>query len=113
MAVVIPKGCTAANTFDYPYNKSDTRVLYITYVQGGRTALEFVYDEDQEETENTVTFDDTAHVVSVFLTQEDTLSLKSRVQVEIQIRARVYEGDAVKSDIVTATVDTILKGGVI
>lgn len=103
MAKVIPKGCTAINTFKYPYTEEETAVIYITYQQGGRTVLEFEKDD--------ITF--SAGQVSVYLTQEDTLKLASKVNVSIQIRARLVSGDAVKSKETDATVDTLLKNGVI
>ena len=112
MAAVIPKGCTAINTFRYPYTKTDTNVLYITYQQAAKTVLEFFYDEEDEQN-STVTFDEQEEYIYTFLQQEDTLKLTSIVPVNIQIRARINGDSAVKSNIVTATVDTILKGGVI
>lgn len=99
----IPRGTTPINYFDVPVDLTGAAVIYLTYAQGGRTIIEKTIDD------LTVTDDE----ISVQLTQEDTLAFNDRQSVDIQIRARFPDGNAVESDIMRSTVDKILKEGVI
>lgn len=52
-------------------------------------------------------------VISLRLTQEETLRLRSDVVTEIQIRAKTTDGDVIASDIIEEETLRILKNGVI
>ena len=54
-----------------------------------------------------------AGVVTVQLTQEDTLAFQNKGAVQIQIRLRTAAGDALASDIIKVDVGRVLKDGVI
>ena len=72
--------------------------------QLGKTVIEKTLDDVTEITTDSV---------SVKLTQEDTLLFKASAQVEIQIRAGFggENGDRVRSNIMMADVEKILKDG--
>ena len=99
----IPRGTTPYNYFDVPVDLTGAAVIFVTYQQDGRTVIEKTISD------LTVTDEE----ISVQLTQEDTLAFKDRTPVDIQIRARFPDGNAVESEIMRTTVDRILKEGVI
>ena len=100
----IGRGTTPTNKFNVSMDLTEATVLYITYSQLGKTVIEKTLEDVTEIT---------AESVSVKLTQEDTLSLKASSQVEIQIRAGFggENGDRVRSNIMVADVERILKDG--
>lgn len=100
----IGRGTTPTNKFNVSMDLTEATVLYITYSQLGKTVIEKTLED--------VT-DITAESVSVKLTQEDTLLFKASAQVEIQIRAGFggENGDRVRSNIMVADVERILKDG--
>ena len=104
---MIHKGCTSKNSFSIPYPKEDIEVLYITYSQKRREHKKVVF----EKTLDDCVFEGGYLVVQ--LSQENTLLLQSNTEVEIQIRARLKNGEAVKSNIIKTTTDEVLKDGVI
>lgn len=97
----IATGCTPINRFYFPYRESEIAVLYITYVQNGETVL--------EKTKADCTFGE--DVISVQLSQADTLRFMSGVKGSVQIRFRRTDNTAGKSDIMYYSVDELLKGG--
>ena len=100
----IGRGTTPTNKFNVSMDLTEATVLYITYAQLGKTVIEKTLDDVTEIT---------ADSVSVKLTQEDTLLFKASAQVEIQIRAGFggENGDRVRSNIMVADVEKILKDG--
>lgn len=100
----IGRGTTPTNKFNVSMDLTEATVLYITYSQLGKTVIEKTLEDVTEIT---------AESVSVKLTQEDTLLLKAAAQVEIQIRAGFggENGDRVRSNIMVAEVERILKDG--
>lgn len=100
---MISKGCTATNSFTVPFGKDEVDVLYITYQQRDKTVLEKTLED--------CTFDE--GIATVKLTQEETLKFESLLAVRIQIRARLKNNAAIKSNIISTDVDKILKDGVI
>ena len=101
----IGRGTTPTNTFSVDVDLRDAEVVYLTYKQGSKITLEkekgdLEIDEDE---------------VRVYLTQEETLALKfgGNTPVRMQFRARYADGNAIKSNIMQATVEEILKDGVI
>lgn len=100
---IIPKGCTAVNTFSFPYTESETDVLFVTYQQNKKTVIE------KEKAD--VVFQDGK--INIYLSQEDTLALNNGSQVKIQIRAKLTDNSVVKSQVITAATDELLKDEVI
>lgn len=100
---MISKGCTVGNTFTVPFTKEEVEVLYITYQQRGKTVIEKTLDD--------CSFGD--GFISTGFTQEQTLLFESSIRVCIQIRARLKDGTATKSNIIETDVDKLLKDGII
>lgn len=96
------RGTTPLNIFAVDANLTTAEVIYITYKQGCKVAIEKDIDEIEV----------AADKLTVRLSQEDTLKFDYR-EVEIQIRARFPDGTAIASNIIKTTVEHILKDGVI
>lgn len=79
--------------------------LYVTLKQGLNS---YTFENDDIEIE----YDEGFSYVSFMLTQEQTLSFKENVNVEIQLRA-AKDGVAIASKVASVDVDRILMGGVI
>lgn len=95
------RGTTPTITITTDIDLTEASNLFVTFKQGDRVAFEKTID-DVTVTENSVICE---------LTQSDTLALKDGM-VRFQIRATL--GDSkVASNIMTASVDEILKGGAI
>ena len=92
------RGTTPTNTFTVPIDLTNAEVIYITYCQNERTVIE------KNKSDMTVTSD----TIEVQLTQEETLKLRED-RVEIQISARMPDGNVVRSNIIKTTADKILK----
>ena len=93
------RGSTPTNTFTVNLDLRDATV-YVTYWQNGVIIIEKT-GEDLEITATTIT---------VHLTQAETLLLKTG-NVSIQIRYVMEDGSADASNIITASVERILKDG--
>ena len=78
----------------------DFDVVYVTYSQSGRTVLE----------KNKNELEATDSGFRLFFSQADTLCF-SPGPVKIQIRARLRDGNAVASDIISTTALEVLKDG--
>lgn len=78
-------------------------VLYITYTQGGTVRLEKSLTEVSVQ----------EGVITVQLTQEETLAFRPGSGVAIQIRLRTAAGLALASDVISVRVEDVLKDGVI
>lgn len=96
------RGTTPTNTFTVDVDLTQAEVLYVTYKQNARTVIEKALAD--------VTV--TAKAVTVELSQADTLKF-GKGEVEMQIRARLPDGSALASQIMTAPVEAVLKEGVI
>ena len=94
---------TPTHIFNVNLDFTNVDVIYVTYNQNGTNVIE-KSKPDLTITENSIT---------LTLTQEDTGKLVFAQPVEIQIRARFYDGTAVASNIMKTTVERVLKGGVI
>lgn len=97
------RGTTPTIEFDLPFAYEELDVLYITFNQNGKTVFEKTLDDCKCEEK----------AWSCKLTQEDTLNLTDRYDVEIQLRGKNKAGVAFKSDIERRDVGRILKDGVI
>lgn len=102
---ILQRGTTPVHSFTLPDDLKEVELaaLYITYAQSGTVRLEKTMDE--------VAVD--SGVITVQLTQEDTLLFRAKATVRIQIRLRTVAGDALASDVIEVPVGAILKDGVI
>lgn len=96
------RGTTPTHTFTLPdgIRFTDFEVIYLTYVQGGRTVLEKTKDE----------LEATDDGFRLIFSQADTLCF-SPGPVSIQLRARFPDGRAVASGIIPTTAQEVLKDG--
>ena len=93
------RGTTPTITITTDISLADASNLYVTFKQGDHVVIEKTLDDVAV----------TPETVICVLTQSDTLALKDGL-VRFQIRATL--GDStVASNIMTASVDEILKGG--
>jgi hypothetical protein len=96
------RGTTPIHTFSTNTDLSRCRV-YVTYKQDSRTIVEKT-NEDMNISRDGIL---------VTLTQAETLRFKANRPVEIQARYVDEYGTACASNIVTTTVEEVLKGGII
>lgn len=97
------RGTTPTLEFSLPFDTDLLAEAYMTLSQQG------VVKVDKHLTE----CECRENKLSVTLSQEDTLKLDCACTVDIQIRARTLNGEALASDIITECVGRILKEGVI
>lgn len=98
------RGTTPTLNFIFEYNLEnfDITAFYLTFMQGSKTILEKELSE-LEVKEN---------VVTVKLTQEETLSMESNTPIYIQARLKIQDV-AYATNIISTSLKSILKGGVI
>ena len=94
------RGTTPIHTFS---TETDLRgaVVFVTYKQNGVTIVEKT-NKDLEITENGII---------TMLSQAETLRFKANKPIEMQVRYVLPNGVADASNIVTGTVEEVLKGG--
>ncbi|MBO7330156.1 MAG: hypothetical protein J6W00_15460 [Lentisphaeria bacterium] len=97
------RGTTPTLRFVLPFEADMLDTAYITMTQDGEKVLEKTL-EDCEAEEN---------MLSLKMSQEDTLAFEDGRGVEIQVRAKMKTGEAIASQIERTTVQRILKDGVI
>ena len=97
------RGTTPTLEFFLPFNAGVLAKAYITFEQNGAVVLEKTLEECVCSGEK----------ITLKLTQEDTLKLKSGSFSEIQIRAKTQAGEALASNIMRDSTMRILKDGVI
>jgi hypothetical protein len=95
------RGTTPTLTFTFPFEKDEIKSLSVVFVQCGLIRLEKTLKD--VEIEN--------NVLTVRLSQEDTLCYWDNHDIDIQIRAVTNEGEAFASKIITTTAERILKDG--
>ena len=98
------RGTTPRITFDVPFDPTIAKRIWITFAQNTKEVFT-VTENDCILTDKTVT---------ITLSQEQTLALNSNSNVNIQMRVSFANGEkdeALASDIVTTTVQRILKDG--
>ena len=99
------RGTTPTHTFEADIDLSDADVMYITYSQGNKTRVEKSLDDE----DGSVSITD--NVVTVTLTQKDTLAFRENCEVRIQLRVGFADGSRIASNIIRTTADEILKEG--
>lgn len=97
------RGTTPTLEFSLPFDVESVATLYVTFKQMGRTVIERTLSECRYD----------GKVLYVDLTQNETLSFTAGQQVDMQIRAKFTSGKAVASEIMTTSVQRVLKGGVV
>lgn len=97
------RGTTPRLDFYLPFDVSTLEEAFVTFAQGAETVFEKTLSECVVEQNR----------ISVKLTQDETLKLHVDSIVEIQIRAKTENGDALASNIMRESADRILKEGVI
>lgn len=109
------RGTTPVHVFSVDIGLENLEQVYVTYQQNDETII--------EKDINDVTIDTEEKTIKVQLTQEDTLKFSSGVwdrlhsnefrnnKVKIQIRLKFTNGNAPASNIITTTVDEVLKDG--
>lgn len=97
------RGTTPTLEFKLPFDTDILAEAWVTMAQN----KEVVLDKQMSECQCS------GNVLTVKLTQEETLALKCNCMVEIQVRAKTKEGEVLASDIITESPDRILKDGVI
>lgn len=103
------RGTTPTHKFKLPFLSEDIEKAFVTYDQAGKTVVE-------KSKENAVFVDDTENestIMSVVLTQAETLAMKDNERLSIQVRVLLKNGTACASNIVYTTVEKILKEYVI
>ena len=100
---MIIRGTTPTVEYELPFDTSILSEAFVTFSQGGETVIE-------KEIGDCILTD---NLLSVKLSQEDTLKLVTKKIVEIQVRMKTADGDVVSSDIYTDDVHKTLKDGVI
>lgn len=100
------RGTTPRHWFDVPFSKNEFTVINIAYAQARKVVL--------EKTLTDIKFlpAETGCRLELHLTQEDTLKFRDGIEVECQIRACV-NGEWIACDIMTASVERILRDGVL
>lgn len=99
----IVRGTTDTLDFVLDTDLSNITAMEITFAQYGFERFTKTLDE--------VTID--GQTISVPLSQEDTLKLKAKDPLSIQIRVLFASGEADATDIVRMSVGEILKGGIL
>lgn len=97
------RGTTPTLEFSLPFEVASLSALYVTFKQLGRTVVEKQLKDCRYD----------GKVLYVDLTQNDTLSFTAGQQVDMQIRAKFTSGKVVASEIMTTSVQRVLKGGVV
>ena len=99
----IKRGSTPTHEITTDISLVDAEVIYVTYEQLNRTVVEKEKDDIAVEDDRLI----------IELSQGDTLKFNDKYDVEVQVRARFADGRAPVSNIMTTTVERLLKGGVI
>lgn len=95
------RGTTPEIRFTMPVDTSALSCMYLTLAQHGVVVVEKCITDCECNGAD----------VSCCLTQADTLKLNERRPVEIQVRAKTVDGDALASQIVSVPAGRILKDG--
>lgn len=95
------RGTTPTLSYTLPFECGNIDTCYLTFVQGSTQVLNKTLT-DMAASGNTLT---------ISLTQADTLALTAGVPVEMQLRIKTTDGNAIASAIMRTTAERILKDG--
>ena len=93
------RGTTPTNTFTLPFETSSIQEVTVVYAQSDKVVFE-------KKTADCTMKD---NVISVKLTQEETLMLDHAVNVQIQLWIKTTGNDVLGSEIIVVDVDKCLK----
>lgn len=97
------QGTTPKHTFTLPFDTGIVAKVRVVYAQ--RDDVKIVKTEADAEMDG--------NVLSVKLTQEDTLQLNCSLKTHIQVRVVTHDGDALVSDIITVNTERCLDSEVL
>lgn len=97
------RGTTSTLQFTFPFELNNVAELWVTLKQDNNIVLDKTLVDCELD----------GSVLTLRLTQQDTLKLNAFMPVAIQVRIRTNDGNAVASNIITTSVGQILKDGVI
>lgn len=97
------RGTTPTLQFEFPFELTNIAELWVTLKQDNNIVL----DKELADCECD------GAILTLRLTQQETLKLNAFMPVAIQIRMRTNDGNAVASNIIITSVGQILKDGVI
>lgn len=95
------RGTTPTNVISTDQDLTSATAIYLTYSQNKKNIIE------KSLADMTVT----PEQITVRLSQQETLRFLPGVTVKVQIRAKFDDGSAIASNIMTASVNDILKDG--
>lgn len=106
------RGTTPSLEFEIPFKAEELQSVWITFSQGNTVPPTEVLTKTLEDQDEVVLED---NLITVYLTQEDTLKFSKvgNPKVQAQIRVLKTDGSADASNIVGFPVGIILKEGVI
>lgn len=99
------RGTTPTLQFYLDFLLEDEKEVFITFVQNNKTVLE----KSINEIEKSVAYDGNT-ILSFKMTQKETL-LFDEETIEMQIRIKFENGEAIASNIFKTYINDILKGG--
>ena len=99
------RGTTPTLQFYLDFLLEDEKEIFITFVQNNKTVLEKSIDEIEKSVA-----DDGNTILSFKMTQKETL-LFDEETIEMQIRIKFENGEAIASNIFKTYINDILKGG--
>ena len=105
MANNIVRGTTPTLTFTLPFGAENVAAAFVTFEQHNSVVLDKEIGATGCACEG--------NTITLHLSQEDTLLLCQCDKVDIQLRIRTVNGEALASQIITVFVEEILKDGVI
>lgn len=97
------RGTTPKLEFTIPFDTSELAEAFVTLSQNDTVIIDKTLSDCKCD----------VHMLSVRLTQEETLKLSCNSRTDIQLRVRTKAGDALASNIFTVSTYKILKDGVI
>ena len=97
------RGTTPTLEFTIPFDTDLLAEVWVTLSQNNEILIDKHLEDCSRE----------GNLISVKLTQEETLELDCDCITEIQLRVKTREGEALASDIMTVDTHRILKEGVI
>ena len=97
------RGTTPRHTFTLPFDTGNVSKVRVLYAQND--VLKIVKKETDAEL--------SGNVISVRLTQAETLRLNCNLKTDIQVRVVTYDGDAFASDIITVKTERCLDSEVL
>lgn len=96
------RGTTPVFQFTLPFDTVTMAAMWLTFQQGNTSLTKGLSDATAS-----------GNVISVALTQEETLLFCSQKRAQLQMRVLFEDGSAAASQVVILDIERILKGGVI